>query len=119
MSTGPSSSSISVVIALLRSKGGGRASTWLNRGASSQSDEALCRAGGARSGRNERADDPEEREEDPDPEEGGVALPKRRHAEEEPGRQVQHTEKNPEERHVSPFRARVGCFTTSSRSSAG
>ena len=55
-------------------------------------------AGHRRRGCHEGADDPQEREEDSEPEQGGVSLAQRRHAEHDERGQVKDAEQYPEER---------------------
>src|SRR4051812_31375373 len=59
-------------------------------------------------GAHEGADDPEQREDDAEAEQGVVALAQRRHAEHDEQREIQDAEQNPEEsRHMSSLRLGV------------
>src|SRR3954467_5390481 len=79
----------------------------VSRGRCERVDRGLLNPGGSGGpwrGRHQSADDPEDREDDSEPEQGGVALAERHHAERDERGDVNHREENPEERHGTSFR---------------
>src|SRR5947209_8363754 len=73
----------------------------------------LCPArGGARRGAlgggDQRADDPQDRDEEADPEHQVVPFAERRQPEVEPAGYVEDAQQNPEKRHVGPFQFAPG-----------
>ena len=59
----------------------------------------LCHAGGPWSRANQGADDPQERQEEPDPEQPVVALAERRQPKVDPARHIENRQHNPQESH--------------------